>query len=60
LIESLSPDEVEREFKKRLEEERKRKEVAGDEEVNSHYKMFVISTEHKKKHSTLFTVDAYA
>lgn len=32
LMESLSADEVEREFQKRLEEERKRKEAAGDQE----------------------------
>lgn len=36
-IESLTADEVEREFKKRLEEERKRKEAGDDSEVNSHY-----------------------
>ena len=36
-IESLTADEVEREFQRRVEEERKRKEAGDDGEVNSHY-----------------------
>lgn len=36
-IESLTADEVEREFQRRLDEERKKKESGGDGEVNSHY-----------------------
>ena len=36
-IESLTADEVEREFQRRVEEERKRKEAGDDGEVNCHY-----------------------
>ena len=35
-IESLTADEVEREFQRRVEEERKRKEAGDDGEVNSY------------------------
>ena len=37
-IESLNADEVEREFQRRVEEERKRKEAGDDGEVNFHYR----------------------